>query len=67
MQILLKDDTQIYKQFVENEFVPSLRRRHGLRDREYLKDDVSNNSGNVDIFDGHVDIIDKRTPGSHLR
>ncbi|MEI2677394.1 MAG: hypothetical protein V9G29_05765 [Burkholderiaceae bacterium] len=30
MQILLKDDTQVYKQFVENESFRRTVRRHGL-------------------------------------
>jgi hypothetical protein len=32
MQHLLKDDTQVYKQFVENESFPQIRWRHGLSD-----------------------------------
>ena len=31
MQTLLKDDTEVYKQFVENESFQALRHRHGLQ------------------------------------
>ena len=34
MQHLLKDDTQVYKQFVENESFKRVRRRHGVCDHE---------------------------------